>query len=59
MELRGGAELVDGLIEETEGVAERVWKVVWRIDERGRARAQDAQVDGGRIDQLCQVQCAG
>jgi len=39
LELSGGAELIDGLIEESEGVAERVRQVVGRIDEGGRAWA--------------------
>ena len=47
MELRGGAELVDGLIEEPQGVAERVREVVWWIEEGGGAWEQDTQVDLG------------
>ena len=47
MKLGGSAELIDGLIEETEGIAERVWEIVRRIEEGGRARAEDAQVDLG------------
>ncbi len=39
VELYGGAELIDGLVESAEGVAERVWQVVGGIDEGGRSRA--------------------
>ena len=43
MELCGSAKLVDGLVEEAEGVTQRMREVVWRIDEGGRALAQDAE----------------
>ena len=47
MEVRGSDEVVDGLIEPAEGVPERVRQVIGGIDEGGRARAEDAQVDLG------------
>src|SRR5689334_13091298 len=47
MELSGGTELIDGLVETTESVAERMGQVVRGIDEGGRGRAEDAQVDLG------------
>lgn len=33
VELCGGAELIDGLVEAAEGIAERMGEVVGRIDE--------------------------
>ncbi len=47
MKLCGGAKLVDGVIEEPEGIAERMGEVVGRVHERGGAWTQDAQVDLG------------
>src|SRR5262245_8549603 len=47
MELSGGTELIDGLVESAEGIAERMRKAVGGIDECGRAWAEDAQVDLG------------
>ena len=40
--MSSGAELIDGLVESAEGVAERVGEIVGGIDDGGRARAEGA-----------------